>query len=297
MSLIERSLLDSAEQYRALQIARHEDYYEALTEEFTAARTAAAPAATVALLANTALKVLDQENKLLSLYTQKFEVEQHTTHSFQLPVEQAAEMMALIESQGFLNAPARRRPPTPSTATTAKSKRLRKDPVPPKPEPAADTKWCRDCQDYTPRSQFSAHPTTRDRLGTYCRPHQTARATARYRKHRDRINARRYAARKDDPEVRSRYLLGVKQALYRRRAALGSFSYDEWQSLLPWSTINAPPADRPAHSRLTISSPSPKAVPTSSTTCSRCVNPATSLKATAPPPTTSKPNGPLCRPH
>jgi 5-methylcytosine-specific restriction endonuclease McrA len=104
--------------------------------------------------------------------------------------------------------------------------------VPPKPEPAADTKWCRDCQDYTPRSQFSAHPTTRDRLGTYCRPHQTARATARYRKHRDRINARRYAARKDDPEVRSRYLLGVKQALYRRRAALGSFSYDEWQSLL-----------------------------------------------------------------
>jgi hypothetical protein len=113
MSLIERSLLDSAEQYRALQIARHEDYYEALTEEFTAARTAAAPAATVALLANTALKVLDQENKLLSLYTQKFEVEQHTTHSFQLPVEQAAEMMALIESQGFLNAPA---PPPPPNA-------------------------------------------------------------------------------------------------------------------------------------------------------------------------------------
>jgi hypothetical protein len=115
MQMIERSMLDSAEKYRALQVARHEDYYEAVTEEFNNARDASAPAAVVSLLANTALKVLDQENKLLSLYTQKFEVEQRTTHRIEMPVDKAAEMLAQIEAMGFLNPP----PPPPPAESTA----------------------------------------------------------------------------------------------------------------------------------------------------------------------------------
>jgi hypothetical protein len=111
MRLIERSMLDSAEKYRALQVARHEEYYAAITEEFTNARQAAAPAATIALLANTAMKVADQENKLLALYTQKFEVNQQTTHRLELPAEQAAEMLAQIEALGFLNPPQPALPP------------------------------------------------------------------------------------------------------------------------------------------------------------------------------------------
>jgi hypothetical protein len=110
MQLIEKSMLDSAEKYRALQLARHEDYLESITEEYNAARNAAAPAATIALLANTGLKILDQENKMLGLYTQKFEVQQSTQLEFKLPVDQAAQMMALMEQQGLLPA-ARPSPP------------------------------------------------------------------------------------------------------------------------------------------------------------------------------------------
>jgi hypothetical protein len=105
MTNLMTSTAKSAETFRALQLARHEDYLKKMNTELDAAIAAQAPASVITLYANTGLKILDQENKLASLYTTKFEVKQETEVTYTLPANQAAEMLAILEAQGLLPSP------------------------------------------------------------------------------------------------------------------------------------------------------------------------------------------------
>jgi 5-methylcytosine-specific restriction endonuclease McrA len=87
-----------------------------------------------------------------------------------------------------------------------------------KPAPPPGPKWCPDCQSDRPLHEFHAYPQV------YCREHFRVRNIG--------YNQRRQQVRKTDPRIRANYLNGMKRAVHQRRSAFGSFSYDEWQSLL-----------------------------------------------------------------